>query len=522
METVRPTDIPPAGRMGEGALRLFAAREGEILKRLASLSTRQGNRALQLLDHEGGIVWSSSNEPSPIMCMSDVPLSSLPGRLRIVRYGYEGEANEGLWLRVAGLLLDSIAGRSQEMSGLIDEHIALTDQLLAVYNIARGTRAHWDLEEQLGVVLREAVRVTAMDAGLLWVSGPSVNRLLVHPPDQALSGLGPSLADMNEPTDPSAILALPGIAGRFRASATASLAAGQDRSGRILLLSADANRQVLARDTKLAAAMADLAGTFIETASLQQVAVQSLQMAKELEIARAIQHLLIPEMLDASQQHEVAAFYRPAREVGGDFYLSQPLPDGRLLLALGDVAGKGVPAALLMSMTRTAVLSLAEGASSPATILRRIGRILYEDLDRTGKFVTLLLAIYDPAGADLLVANAGHSPVYIAQEKGPFRSLEPTAPPLGVLADSPVMDQSYVFGTGDLLVATSDGFSEARNPAGELLGTPRLAAILEASREGHARAVLDRIVGAVSAYVAGAPQSDDETAIILRGRSGAT
>jgi sigma-B regulation protein RsbU (phosphoserine phosphatase) len=500
----------------------FVRQEQEVLARLSMMASARSDRILQILGPDGSIAWASAEQAHPILCMTDVSLRALPGKLRLVRFGAGNDPAEGQWLQVAALLIDTLARRAEEMGGLIEEHIALTDQLLALYTVAKGTRAHWDLDAQLRVVLQEAVHVTGMNAGILIVSGNNP-RALCEPHDGGLAAFAKALLlmgidDVKEIDDLGALLAHPGIAGRYHRGAMARLSAGGTQEGGIVLLSAEQDRPILARDIKLAQAMADLAGTFVETASLHQMAVQSLKLAKELEIARDIQRLLMPEILEAGDNQDFAAFYRPAREVGGDFYMLDTLPDGRLVIALGDVVGKGVPAALLMSMTRTALLSLTQGNASPSSILRRTGRVLYPDLDRTGKFVTLCLAMYDPERSILTVANAGHSPVYLAAAGQPLLRLDPTGPPLGVDESMETRDQIFVFRPGDLFVITSDGFTEARNAAGEFFGLERFEGVLEGAGDRSPHDLCDRLVTEVMRFSSGAPQSDDQTAVVLRGR----
>lgn len=512
----------PHPRRSDDAVARFVQEEQEVLRRLAKLTIAGDDRVLQVIGPDGMIAWTSAQRTDPILCMTDVSLHALPGKLRLMRLGEGNDPAEGAWLSVAALLIDSIATRSSEMSTLVEEHIALTDQLLALYNIAQGTRAHLDLGAQLRIVLQEAVRASGMDAGIIVITGGEP-RVLCEPQDRGLESFAKALVlmgfdDVREIDDLGALLAHPGIVGRYHTGALGTLNGGGAHEGAIVLLSSDPNRMVLARDAKLAQAMADLAGAFIETASLQQMAVQSLKTAKELEIARDIQTLLMPELLETADSLDLAAFYRPARQVGGDFYLYSALPGERAMIAVGDVAGKGVPAALLMSMTRTAILSLTTEGASPGTILSRTSQVLHADLDRTGKFVTLCIVVYDPRQSLLAVANAGHSPVYLVPAGGAILRLDPTCPPLGVDVYPDVPDTHFVFRQGDLLVLTTDGFSEARDSSGEFFGLDRFERFLASSEHASARDLCSALVMEVMNFSAGMPQADDQTAVVLRGR----
>jgi sigma-B regulation protein RsbU (phosphoserine phosphatase) len=494
----------------------FIAQQRTVLRKLAvSIPHRC---VLQLLDCMGRVAWSSGGERGPNSSFVEIPLDLLSARLRLHGCGADGRLGGEDWLRVVAVLLDSAAAGDHEMTGLIDEHIALTDQLLTMYNIVRGTRAKWDLNEQLGVVLQEAIRSCGMDAGFLWISGPPSERLILRPDEPELRDLVEKWVHRDRRDPQLGTMAVyEDSGGRFHACTRASFQAGSGPKGAIGLLTRKPDHPILARDTKLASAMADLAGTYAETASLQQTVVENLQIAKEMEIARSIQDLLVPRVLGQTHDHEVAAYCEPARNVAGDFYLVREMTDDRLILAFGDVTGKGVAAALLMSMVRTAVMSLLGEDSAPAAILERISRTLYEDLDRTGKLVTLLLALYDRDTGSLTLANAGHSPVYLSRRGMRFRRLSPTATPLGVTRALGAHDQSFSFHDGDLLVVTSDGFSEARNSDGELFGLDRQRAILDSARTATLQGLIRRLVDATADFAAGTPQADDQTALALRG-----
>jgi len=511
-------NAPIIDRGQQQTLDHFVTQQRALLKKLAS--STPAACVLQLLDCDGRVVWSTEGERRLDSSFVEIPLGLLPARLRLRGCRPDGRFRGEDWLRVAAVLLDSATAGDREMTGLIDEHIALTDQLLTMYNIVRGTRAKWDLDEQLRVVLQEAIRVCGMYAAFLWISGPPAERLILQPDEPELSRLAAKWVRRDRQDQQVGSIAVSEDSnGRFHACTIASFQAGSGPMGTIGLLTGRPDRPILARDTKLAEAMADLAGTYAETASLQQAVVENLRITKEMEIARSIQDLLVPRVLEQPYNHDVAAYCNPARDVAGDFYLAREMPGGRLILALGDVTGKGVAAALLMSMVRTAVMSLAGEVSSPATVLERVGQTLYEDLDRTGKLVTLLLALYNRDAESLVLANAGHSPVYLSRRGMRFRRLAPTAPPLGVSHVVSARNQQLSFSEGDLLVVTSDGFSEARNRNGELFGLARLHAILDSMRTATVQNIIHRLVDATAGFADGAQQADDQAALVLRGRA---
>ena len=520
----RPIVSRQLAKSGEGteAVRRFVEREGDLLHRMVDAGAGETPRSVRIVDGQGTVCWSSLAGPPPDGPALEAVAEGLGARILLQPAPSSLRMRDEPWLRVLARCIDALAQMSAEISGLVEEHVALTDQLMAMLEVSRGTRSRLHLEDQLRVVVEEAVRVTDRDAGVLWISGPPEERLLVHPEESDLEAAirRSGILDRcgSEPT-PEEVRGLSG--GRFQGCVTAEFRAGQARTGWLRLLTARSDRFTLAGDQKLAQAMADIAGTYVETASLQEIALENLKIGKELEIARSIQQMLVEARLSGTMGARVAAYYDPAREVGGDFYLARRIRNGRYLYALGDVAGKGVPAALLMSMTRTAAMTLSEAFDSPAQALCSMGEILFEDLDRTGKLVTLLLAHHDPAAGTIRIANAGHSPVLLARRGLPIRRLDPDFPPLGVLARIEFREEEIPFGPGDLLVVTSDGFTEARSESGDLFGVDRLAALVSAGRDLPPGELIDRIVGEVRLFAGKAPRGDDQTALVLSGREAA-
>jgi len=203
----------------------------------------------------------------------------------------------------------------------------------------------------------------------------------------------------------------------------------------------------------------------------QQAEVQEREhLEQELRVARIIQETLLPKETPAPQGWEVAAFWRPARAVGGDFYDFIPLPGGRLGLVIGDVTDKGVPAALLMATTRSTLRAAAERYSSPGEVLQRVNDLLYGDIPRN-MFVTCQYIILDPADGRLLLANAGHNLPILRGEWG-VRELVATGMPLGLLPNMVYEEKEAFIQPGENLLLYSDGLVEAHSPLGELFGFP--------------------------------------------------
>jgi serine phosphatase RsbU (regulator of sigma subunit) len=185
--------------------------------------------------------------------------------------------------------------------------------------------------------------------------------------------------------------------------------------------------------------------------------------SSELAAARSVQELMIPQEKLATPGFEVDAVYNPANEVGGDFYHVQPAPGGGLLVVIGDVAGKGLQAAMNVSMLMGALRRTPE--HSPAKILQSLNRVLVG----SDSFTTCQAIWFGPDGA-LVLSSAGHLPPYLNSQEIPL----PGTLPLGVLADSTYEEVRLYLHPGDRLLLMSDGVVEARQPSGELFGFDRV------------------------------------------------
>ena len=193
---------------------------------------------------------------------------------------------------------------------------------------------------------------------------------------------------------------------------------------------------------------------------------------QELEVARLIQQNFLPQHLPEMPGWEVAALYRPAREVGGDFYDVIPLADGRFGFVVGDVTDKGVPAALVMAATRSVLRASAQRLVDPGLVLERVNEHLCPDMPAK-MFVTCLYGVLEPDTGRFRFANAGHDLPYQKTADGSVE-LRARGMPLGLMPDMTYEEQQTVLLPGDSLLLHSDGIVEAHDPSGAMFGFPRL------------------------------------------------
>lgn len=207
-------------------------------------------------------------------------------------------------------------------------------------------------------------------------------------------------------------------------------------------------------------------------------------LEQELRVARRIQQALLPKAAPRYEGWHITHHYRPAREVGGDFYDFLELPGGRLGLVVGDATGHGVPAAVLMASVRSVLRAVAQiGDATPGRVLAEANEILCADVP-TGTFVTCFYGVLDPSSGRLSYANAGHSLPCCRRQDGLATELRATGMPLGLMPGMGYEGKETVLKAGDSTLFYSDGLVEAHNPEREMFGTPRLRGLLSEHAAG--------------------------------------
>jgi serine phosphatase RsbU (regulator of sigma subunit)/anti-sigma regulatory factor (Ser/Thr protein kinase) len=246
----------------------------------------------------------------------------------------------------------------------------------------------------------------------------------------------------------------------------------------------------------------------------QQAEVRARErLEQELRVARLIQHTLLPKELPALPGWQLAAYYQPARAVGGDFYDFLYFEDGRLGLVIGDVTDKGVPAALVMATTRSILRAAAQGAVSPGTVLERTNDLLHPDIPPK-MFVTCLYAILDPATGLLRYANAGHDLPY-QRHGGGVSELRATGMPLGLMPGMRYEENETILAPGDSVLLYSDGLVEAHNRERDMFGFPHLMELIGGHSGG--KALIDFLLEQLTTFTGqGWEQEDDVTLVTLQ------
>ncbi|MPZ91039.1 MAG: SpoIIE family protein phosphatase [Actinobacteria bacterium] len=275
-----------------------------------------------------------------------------------------------------------------------------------------------------------------------------------------------------------------------------------------------------ADDRKLLDALAGQAAPAVRVAQLvrqpESQARERERVEQELRVAQLIQQQFLPRELPDLHGWHVAAYYRPAREVGGDFYDFIELPGGRIGIVVGDVTDKGVPAALVMATTHSLLRAEAPRLVEPSKVLERVNDLLVNDMPPK-MFVTCLYVVLDPAAGTLRFANAGHNLPYVGAE-GETLELMARGMPLGLLPDMTYEEKAATLAPGTSLLLHSDGLAEAHNPEGDMFGFPRLMGIVGSGGAGEA--LIDNCLKSLDSFVGASWDQEDDITLVTVQRYG--
>jgi sigma-B regulation protein RsbU (phosphoserine phosphatase) len=266
---------------------------------------------------------------------------------------------------------------------------------------------------------------------------------------------------------------------------------------------------------ELLRAFASQAAVAIERARLTNELLERRRLEKELAIAREIQLSFLPKSAPAPPGFDIAGTSLPHDEVGGDYYDFIPVTDTRLGLAIADVSGKGIPAALIMAGFRMSLLAEIRNEFAIRAVMRKVNSLLYESTDRD-KFVTAFYSVLDYKNRVLTFSNAGHNPPVLLRGGGAVEYLTEGGVALGVLPDAHYDDRPVVLYPGDVLVMYTDGVSEAESPTGEQFGRTRLERVVERLSSRSAQEIVDGVVESVLEWTAARGQNDDLTLMVVK------
>ncbi len=444
-------------------------------------------------------------------------------------FGYLASVNaERQYVPLLGWMAETVVAHlldAQAIQDMTDELISAWDQLELIYKVTESLALTTDLPEVLQSVLQEIQKVTHTTDGFIQlrksdsfmcVTGQSANDKVFCD-----SALFTNLTNANH-------VILCNNAGTCRQAwpaapenietllATQLPIIGEDVEAAIGLLN-KANKNFTAGDAKLLVALAQHIATIIKNYIIHEKLIVEERLTRELEIAAEIQESLLPTKLPQVGGLSMAVSSLPASEVGGDFYDFITVDDRHLTLVVGDVSGKGIPAAMLTSVTRTMLRVEAMRGEPPHRIIQLANSVLYPDLSRADAFVTVFVATIDTFEGKLTYASAGHTPALLRRTGSrQVEQLRATMLPIGIFDNQDNQSSTVNLQAGDTLVFYTDGITEAQSPNNDLFGLNRLIYIVE-SRGGESPEHLQQYIQSeVVKFRRDASGRDDATLLILK------
>ena len=266
---------------------------------------------------------------------------------------------------------------------------------------------------------------------------------------------------------------------------------------------------------KVLTTLASVAAIRVENTRLVEARLERERLERELALASEIQQRFQPTAPPQIDGYELQGISFPCYEIGGDYYDFIEREDGRLVIALGDVSGKGTAAALLMSSLHAAVHAQAGSHDSLVSTISAVNKYLADNIP-ANRFVTLFYAELDPDSGALSFLNAGHNPPLIVHAAGTVEQLASGGLPLGIKPDADYREGRTQLLPGDVLVIYSDGVTEAVSPTGEEFGSTRLYEVVSRNIESSAAGIRDRIESSLTKFSQGTSAADDITLVIVK------
>ena len=497
-------------------------KEGEFLRRLLEkFCEANGLPAAALyLQQESGLVRDVvfGEGPFPMRLDSEdaaVEIAPLGGGAVAFVPGEEGEPTSESMVGLSTALQVRRLRRQLKRKGF--EANLRGVELQALYDVGLAIASTLNLEELSEEVLLRAISLLDARQGARYLVEGDKLRL-----DRTLGGDAAASIDADDETM-AALLdgeevadqeILPGAEYLL----AASIEAEGERRGLLLVADKESRTGVgpfTTADRRMLELFANQAAIALENARLHQEALGKERLEREMQLAGEIQKQLLPTIIPEVSGYEILGWSRPAQQIGGDYYDLIALRDGSWGLVVGDVSGKGMPAALMVSTVHSALRLLLDRLDVGPELLERLNRHIAET-SAPNKFITFFLAEVDSARGEVQFMNAGHNPAILMSPSGEVRELETGGLPLGLLPNGSFESGGFAMQPGDLLCIYSDGITEALSRDDEEFGMERLIAVLEETHDKPLASIIAAVDGATAEFAIGMPQSDDQTLLLLR------
>lgn len=410
---------------------------------------------------------------------------------------------------------------AQQLAALTSELVSYQDQLAAIHELAHHFSGPLDLGDALHGLVQTAVRALPVFSAAALLTLPQQAPLSVTSGDEPMANeiLIEALAHIQTQGD----YVLQNTNGRdlplgCRNRLLLPLTMRTQIVGVLVLLDKHTGPFTMP-DVKLGQALTAQLDTQIENTLWHQERMVQAVWQAQIELAQEVQRCLLPQSLPCVPGLDVWAMSNPLHQVGGDFYDFMTSANAAPIVSVGDVCGKGVAAAMLMTMTRTTLRNAAAflPQSRPAQLLQHTNTALYSDYTDVGMFASLFVGQYLPEERLLRYANAGHAPVIYCPAQGDARLLPVGNASIGLLPSAAMVEATIPFGPDDVLVVATDGFTEALNDQQALFGIERLLEIVSRCACQSAANIGAVIQAVVTAFCGNQPQADDQTLVVFKG-----
>jgi sigma-B regulation protein RsbU (phosphoserine phosphatase) len=268
-------------------------------------------------------------------------------------------------------------------------------------------------------------------------------------------------------------------------------------------------------DLQVLMLLASQVAIIIEKVMLHEQLIEKKRLEGQLEVARQVQLELLPPRDPQLEGYDISAYNFPTEEVSGDYYDWVKIYDDQIGLVIADVAGKGVPAALLMAFLRASLRAATHIGYSAHISMAKVNYLLWESIERN-QFVTAFYGILDVTNKTLTYTNAGHNPPILLKQNGDFSFMDRGSVPLGMFRDTRYHEYYLTTEAGDVLVLYTDGVTEANNAAGEEFGRERLVQAVKANRQLGARELITALHTEVIEWTEGLGATDDVTFFVIK------
>jgi sigma-B regulation protein RsbU (phosphoserine phosphatase) len=390
-------------------------------------------------------------------------------------------------------------------------------ELEALYDVGLAVASTLDLDRLSEEILLRAVSLLDARRGALYLLEDGryrLDRIFGGEAAEWLTADDPKLHDFLADAGEAPAHLLPGA--RYQLGVPIEVESG--RRGLLVVGDKESRRGVgpfLSSDRRTLSLFATQAALALENARLHLQALEKERLEREMTLASEIQRQILPKGAPLVPGYDLRGWYRPARQVGGDYYDLFQVRGGRIGLVVGDVSGKGMPAALMVSTLHSALRLLFDHLEFGPVLLERLNRHIVES-SASNKFITMLLAELDPLSGVLHYMNAGHNPGILLHRDGSVDPLGAGGLPLGLMAEARFQSRALTLEPGDLLCIYSDGITEAESVAEEEFGMERLIDLLRRERHRPLSELMEVIPQVVGEHSQGLPQGDDQTLVLAR------